>query len=44
MIKGIDIGTGGSLIYPLLGNALFNWLFIGTEIDTESFDNANQII
>jgi 23S rRNA (adenine1618-N6)-methyltransferase len=29
----IDIGTGSSIIYPLIGWKIFDWNFIGTEID-----------
>lgn len=43
-VKGIDIGTGASCIYPLLGNALYKWNFIATDIDPESIHNANHLI
>ena len=43
-IKGLDIGTGASLIYPLLGFKLFRWKFLGTEINPVAFDNAAEII
>ena len=33
----LDVGTGATLIYPLLGWKLFDWKFIATEIDKESF-------
>lgn len=37
----IDIGTGSSLIYPLLGCWLNrNWTFIGTECDEKSYQLA----
>ena len=39
-----DIGTGATCIYPLLGNAVYNWSFIGSEIDKEAFENAQSII
>ncbi len=26
-ILGLDIGTGANLIYPILGNAIYNWSF-----------------
>ena len=31
IIRGVDIGTGGSLIYALLGAAAFGWSFLATE-------------
>ncbi|WKW45449.1 23S rRNA (adenine(1618)-N(6))-methyltransferase RlmF [Myroides sp. JBRI-B21084] len=40
----LDIGTGASLIYPLIGHALFNWNFVATDIDSKSIQNAQQII
>jgi 23S rRNA (adenine1618-N6)-methyltransferase len=42
-ITGIDIGTGSSAIYPLLGCATRpSWNFIGTELDTKSYSYATQ--
>ena len=29
----LDVGTGATLIYPLLGHALFKWHFIATELN-----------
>lgn len=43
-IKILDIGSGASCIYPLLGNAVNNWKFIGTEIDNNSLNSAQKII
>ncbi len=40
----LDIGTGATCIYPILGNALFNWQFVGTDIDSNSLKNAQLII
>ena len=42
-ITGIDIGTGSSAIYPLLGcSTRPSWNFIGTELDSKSFSYATQ--
>jgi len=42
-ITGIDIGTGSSAIYPLLGCASrSSWNFIGTELDSKSYSYATQ--
>ncbi len=30
-VRGVDIGTGGTLIYALLGAAAFGWSFLATE-------------
>lgn len=35
--KVLDIGTGATLVYPLIGWALYKWKFIATEICPESF-------
>ncbi len=43
-IKGIDIGTGANLIYPLIGSHSYGWKFIGSDIDRTSIKSANVII
>jgi 23S rRNA (adenine1618-N6)-methyltransferase len=43
-IKVLDIGTGATCIFPLLGYAVYNWKFVGTDIDEASLENANDII
>ncbi len=40
----LDIGVGASCIYPLLGNAEYDWKFVGTDIDKKSIDRAEKII
>ncbi|MGB1309361.1 MAG: 23S rRNA (adenine(1618)-N(6))-methyltransferase RlmF [Oceanihabitans sp.] len=40
----LDIGTGATCIYPLLGKAIYNWNFIATDIDKNSLNNAQKII
>lgn len=42
--QGIDVGTGASCIYPLLGNALYGWKFDATDIDEESVDASLHLI
>lgn len=39
-IRGIDIGTGGSCVYPLLSNSLNKWSFLATEVDDLNFTYA----
>lgn len=39
-IKILDIGTGANCIYPLLGNSIYHWSFIGSEIDPKALDAA----
>lgn len=43
-VKVLDIGTGASCIYPILGNAVYNWKFVATDIDKKSLDCAQQIL
>ena len=40
----LDIGTGASCIYPLLGAKEYEWSFTGTDIDEKSLKNAQKII
>jgi len=41
-IKGLDIGTGMSCIYPILGNSIYGWKFVGTDINPESINHAKK--
>lgn len=43
-ISVLDVGTGATCIYPLLGNSVYNWSFVGTDIDESSLKNAQKII
>ncbi|MCP4991403.1 MAG: 23S rRNA (adenine(1618)-N(6))-methyltransferase RlmF [Colwellia sp.] len=43
-IKALDIGTGASCIYPLLGQREYKWSFVATDIDPVSIKVAEQII
>lgn len=43
-IKGLDIGTGANLIYPILGYAEYGWKFVGSEINTDSIASAKHIL
>jgi len=40
----MDIGTGASCIYPLLGQATYDWHFLATEIDEGSMKHAQIIV
>ena len=40
----LDLGVGANLIYPILGTALFEWNFVGTEIDLKALSNAAALI
>ncbi|WP_166387346.1 MULTISPECIES: 23S rRNA (adenine(1618)-N(6))-methyltransferase RlmF [unclassified Polaribacter] len=43
-IKILDIGTGATGIYPLLGIAEYDWNFVATDIDLDSLDTAQDIM
>lgn len=40
----LDVGTGASCIYPILGVTEYNWKFIGSEINEDSIAAAQHII
>jgi len=40
----LDIGTGASLVYPLIGSAVYNWNFVATDIEPKSIEVAQEII
>ena len=39
---GIDIGTGASCVYPLLGHKEYGWRFVATEVDPVSVEFARN--
>ena len=43
-IRVLDIGTGATCIYPLLGVAEYNWTFVASDVDNHSIENAQKII
>ena len=42
-IKALDIGTGASLIYPLIGQSEYGWQFTGVDIDAGAIESAQRI-
>lgn len=40
----LDIGTGSSLIYPLLGASIYGWNFVASDTHQASLDNARSIL
>lgn len=42
-IKALDIGTGASLVYPLIGQSEYGWHFTGVDIDPIAVKSAQQI-
>ena len=43
-VQGLDIGIGSNCIYPILGNAIYGWSFVGTDIDENAIQNCKKII
>jgi len=43
-ITCLDIGTGASCIYPIIGVTEYQWEFIGTDINAESIVSAKNIV
>ncbi len=43
-IEGLDIGTGANCIYPIIGNSVYEWSFVGTDIDEKALKNCAKII
>ena len=43
-IKVLDIGTGATCIYPLLGVTEYDWSFVATDTELDSLDYAQDII
>lgn len=40
----LDIGTGSNVVYPLLGNKIYGWDFLATEVDSKAYKAAKQIV
>ncbi|MCL9805792.1 23S rRNA (adenine(1618)-N(6))-methyltransferase RlmF [Flavobacterium amniphilum] len=43
-VQGLDIGIGANCIYPIIGNAVYNWSFIGTDTNEESLQSCKKTI
>lgn len=43
MVKGLDIGIGANAIYPIVGNSVYGWSFVGSDIDEYSLQNVSEI-
>jgi 23S rRNA (adenine1618-N6)-methyltransferase len=40
----LDIGTGASCIYPLIGTSEYGWQFVATDINADALANAQRIL
>lgn len=43
-IKGLDIGTGANLIYPIIGIAEYGWKFVASDIDKDSINHGKMLL
>ena len=43
-VKGLDIGTGANLVYPLIAHQSYGWEMLGTDINKKSLENAQKIL
>lgn len=43
-VEVLDIGIGANCIFPILGNSVYGWSFVGTEIDENAIQNCKKII
>jgi len=43
-VSGLDIGIGSNCIYPIIGNSVYGWSFVGTDIDPKAIENCSKII
>ncbi len=42
-IQVLDIGMGANCVYPLIGSKVYNWEFVGTDIDPVAISSAENI-
>jgi 23S rRNA (adenine1618-N6)-methyltransferase len=43
-IRVLDVGTGANLIYPILGNSIYEWGFVGSELNPKAIESAREIV
>lgn len=43
-IQVLDIGIGANCVYPIVGNSVYGWSFVGTDIDENAIQNCKKII
>ena len=43
-VRALDLGTGASLIYPILGHGEYGWSFVGTDLDPGALASAERIL
>ncbi len=43
-VRVLDVGTGASVIYPLIGHGEYGWSFVGSEVDPQAIASAQCIL
>lgn len=43
-VRVLDVGTGSSLVYPLIGNRDYGWTFVGSDCDGPALAAAARIL
>jgi 23S rRNA (adenine1618-N6)-methyltransferase len=43
-VQVLDIGIGANCIYPIIGNSVYGWSFVGTDTDNVALENCSKII
>lgn len=43
-VKGLDVGVGANLVYPLIAHKSYGWKMLGTDINEDSLKNARHIL
>ena len=42
-VRGLDVGIGANVIYPIIGSHSYGWSFVGSDIDAASVKSANTL-
>ncbi len=43
-VRALDVGVGANVIYPLIGQRMYGWRFVGSDIDATALANARRIV
>ncbi|WP_420933530.1 23S rRNA (adenine(1618)-N(6))-methyltransferase RlmF [Alteromonas sp. A081] len=43
-VRGLDVGVGANAIYPIIGSQVYDWSFVGSDIDETAYNNASVIV
>ena len=43
-VKGLDVGIGANGIYAIIGSSIYDWDFVGSDIEIESIKSVENIV